>query len=76
MDRPVARNLRAPTRLPDPKCPQCGDSDPVATLRTEFAVYFRCENCYEIWVLDKPTLEYRNGCRPATPEGHCQHPHV
>ena len=76
MDRPVARNLRAPIRLPDPKCPLCGEPEPVATLRTEFAVYFRCENCYEIWVLDKPTLEYWNGCRPAMPEGHCRHPHV
>ena len=76
MHRPVARNLRAPTRHPDPKCPLCGESDPVATLRTEFAVYFRCDNCYEIWVLDKPTLEYLNGCRHVPWEGKCQAPHA
>ena len=76
MHRPVARNLRAPTRLPDPKCPLCGKPDPVATLRTEFAVYLRCENCYEIWVLDKPTLEYLNGCRHVPWEGKCQAPHT
>jgi hypothetical protein len=76
MHRPVVRNLRAPTRLPDPKCPLCGEPDPVGTLRTEFVVYFRCDNCGEIWVLDKPTLGYRNGCHTAPWEGKCQARHV
>jgi len=54
MSRPVVRNLRAPTRFPDPNCPRCGKSDPVATLRTSFVVYFRCDHCSEVWAVDKP----------------------
>jgi hypothetical protein len=52
-------NFRAPTRLPDPKCPRYSEPDPVATLRTDFVVYFRCEDCGEIWAMDKPAREHQ-----------------
>jgi transposase-like protein len=53
MDRqPLER--RSATRLTEPVCPSCGRSHPAVTVRTDFVVYYRCDACGEIWVLEKP----------------------
>jgi hypothetical protein len=47
-------DLRAPTRLREPPCPSCRAHGPKPTVRTLYVVYYRCEECGEIWCEDKP----------------------
>ena len=50
--RPPER--RAPSRLPDPTCPECSSTDVRVTLRVVWAVYYRCEACEHLWAVQKP----------------------
>jgi hypothetical protein len=55
MDRRVVTNLRTSARLPEPKaCPSCRSHGPKPAVRTLYVVYYRCDECGEIWCLDKP----------------------
>jgi hypothetical protein len=47
---------RATSRPRDPRCPECKSADVRATLRTPYAVYFRCETCEHLWAIQKPAL--------------------
>jgi hypothetical protein len=46
----------APNRPHDPRYPECESADARATLRTPYAVYFRCESCEHLWAIQKPGL--------------------
>ena len=52
MANPIDR--RGAARVPDPRCPVCRSLKTRVTLRTELALYFRCEDCGEIWPVQKP----------------------
>jgi hypothetical protein len=55
MDRQVATNLRAPTRLPAGlSCPGCQSERPKPSLLTLDVAYYRCEDCGEMWTVEKP----------------------
>ena len=56
MDRQVSTALRAPTRPPEPSCPSCRSHGRKPTVRTLYVVYYRCDECGELWCLDKPVL--------------------
>jgi len=38
----------------DPRCPECARATVHATLRTPEAVYYCCESCDHLWVVQKP----------------------
>jgi hypothetical protein len=38
----------------DPRCPECARATVHATLRTPDAVYYCCESCDQLWVVEKP----------------------
>jgi hypothetical protein len=38
----------------DPRCPGCARATVHATLRTPDAVYYCCESCDHLWVIEKP----------------------
>ena len=47
-------------REPNPRCPQCKTVDGVrVTVRTSFAVYFRCVPCGEVWSRQHHVLNER-----------------
>ena len=48
------RERRSPTRLPDPRCHECRSRKTRVTLRTDYALYYRCERCEHLWVVQKP----------------------
>ena len=39
---------------PEPPCPECARTTVRATLRTPDAVYYCCEACDHLWVVQKP----------------------
>ena len=45
---------RAANRPADPVCRTCLGSEVRAVLRTEMAVYFRCDSCNVVWGESKP----------------------
>jgi hypothetical protein len=51
---PGERRLK---RLKPPPCPGCGHEDVRVNLRTEYALYFVCNNCLRIWSAMKPGFE-------------------
>jgi predicted RNA-binding Zn-ribbon protein involved in translation (DUF1610 family) len=54
MDRQVMTALRGPTHLPELPCPSCRSYGRKPTLRRLYVVYYRCDQCGEIWCVDKP----------------------
>ena len=48
---PADRRLN---RLEPPACEFCGRGDVGVTLRTEYVLYFRCQNCLGVWSVEKP----------------------
>ena len=54
MDRQVATGLRAPTHLPELACPGCRSDGPKPTVRMLYIAYYRCNECGEIWCVEKP----------------------
>ena len=41
------------TRQPEPRCPTCR-STPTVALRTDYAIYYRCPRCADVWAIEKP----------------------
>lgn len=39
---------------PEPRCPECARATAHVTLRTPDAVYYCCESCDHLWVVQKP----------------------
>lgn len=46
---------------PDPRCPECARATVHATLRTPDAVYYCCESCDHLWVIEKPAAQSARG---------------
>ena len=44
-------------RLKPPPCTACGHGDTRVTLRTDYALYFRCDRCAAVWSAQKPGHE-------------------
>jgi hypothetical protein len=45
---------RTANRLPETPCPHCAGLRVRGVVRTTYVVYFRCEGCAHVWVVDKP----------------------
>jgi hypothetical protein len=48
---------RSPTRLADPKCPQCQGALTRVIVRTPDTLYYRCADCDDTWLVPKPGVE-------------------
>jgi transposase-like protein len=53
MAHDIIPERRSPERPPEPSCPVCQSEHVQRTVRTDFVVYYRCEDCAEVWVLEK-----------------------
>ena len=45
---------RRRNRLKPPSCSACGHDDTRVTVRTDYVLYFRCEQCAAVWCAAKP----------------------
>jgi transposase-like protein len=53
MAHDIIPERRSPERPPEPTCPRCKSERVARAVRTDFVVYYRCEDCAEVWVLEK-----------------------
>jgi hypothetical protein len=52
---------RAADRPPTPACERCQTNEQVScAMRTEYALYFRCGACGDVWSVDKPGRSIAN----------------
>ena len=56
VDRQVPER-RSSTRPSEPRCPICRSTPTAVTLRTEFAIYYRCSDCGNLWAIEKPAAQ-------------------
>jgi hypothetical protein len=59
--RPIRAGLtpgeRRMNRLKPPPCSTCGQDHCRVTLRTDYYLYLRCEQCGSVWSVTKPGYE-------------------
>jgi hypothetical protein len=46
------RRLNEPAALPPCGC--CGSPDTSVAMRTDYVLYLRCANCWQVWSVPKP----------------------